>query len=215
MRKLVIVLALLLVATPASADQIVAGGFGRASMLQITVALGYQLIGDDFHLGGFTDTLLPGVPLNLPCRTNCLGEVNLGSAWSGLHGSFGNAIWEGVTYERIWNTGTLQFFAAGFLDPLGPNSVVLQVPFTFVGHLSGYLTNTFQPPPGGPILLFTDDFFGEGTLTITYNRANPMMGYFVGGASYDFGEVIPEPATLLLLGSGIGFLASRRRHRQP
>ena len=130
------------------------------------------------------------------------------------------------------NLSTRATFTIGHLDgdqPLpggGPMSYNIAGDFTFtagtavlsadsefslIGHAPVKMMATlrgFDIDTGA--LLFSHTLHAVGTGTVLFSRDNPEHFYY----NYDL-EPVPEPATLLLVGSGLGWAALRRRTRAP
>ena len=111
-------------------------------------------------------------------------------------------------------TGALAaIFSGSILMPAfsGDEFVSALAPFTFFGRLS-------YPAPFGTVPPSPVDLTGQGTATLDLAWVSGSGSWHVRGATYAFEtldvEPIPEPTTLILVGSGIAALVGRRRSRR-
>jgi len=151
------------------------------------------------------------------CTTmNPGGCTGANMSWFSQGSSFrGHVIVNGVSYGTdINNTLSLQFNGASFSIPPELQS---QGSFKITGPFS--LTGFFDASPSLPQRL---DLTGQGTVTAFLSRRTGVFpGIYLDEASYVFGptvdrvtvEAVPEPATLLLLVSGLAGTVIRLRKR--
>ena len=124
----------------------------------------------------------------------------------------GTATYNGVTYSPVGSvvaTASLDARWSGSLQiPLSFTGGVLTAPFTFAGEF--HYNDT---PTTGGIL----DLLGGGTATLSFAPSVPFPGAFnLTSVRYEFDSAapVPEPTSMLLIGSGLAGLAALRRRRE-
>ena len=146
--------------------------------------------------------------LNGPCTSANLNFVSTGSD---PHGTF---TINGVTFNSsVVDSLSLNFASATFTIPpdlLDEAELLIRAPFTFTG---------LAAPSSGPQVSLQ----GQGTVSLLLTRQTvfSFTGLFLDRADYVFGptvsgltiEAVPEPATLVLLFSGLAGTAFQLKRR--
>ena len=133
--------------------------------------------------------------------------VTLPTTWVGSDLP-GVATVNGVTYTNVGsllgNTSLAASWTTTFTVPTGFSTGTFTLPFTFTGM---FLTGA----PGG-----VANLSGGGAATIELRRDGQLPGLFhVDAARYEFesAAAVPEPMSIVLVGTGLAALAVRRRRR--
>jgi hypothetical protein len=186
---------------------------------------GFTFNGEGFALrtteiGIYTTNIFPGRCGNFPFSF-CQEAEGTPSDWSfrtaggeQLLGR-GNVMLNGVNATNVDFVGTIQFnvvptpvFSGGALEGFG-----VVAPFSFEAMIRGI--------QGGDEL-FARQFVGNGRFAVGYEQVSGRPGFVMLNADTDTifyrfsgsAAPVPEPGTLLLLGSGFAAAVVRRRRRQ-
>jgi hypothetical protein len=168
----------------------------------------FTLLGENFVLNGFIDAGLMGEQLGRAGETmpiNLLGTPPRG----------GPGIFDSVSYAHIFYGGFLSF-TASLVIPDDPSSeITLTTPFLFTGSLLGCTRDPSPAGCGAGNVIFDMELVGQGTATalITSNLFMGSRLYEIRNVTYEF-EPIPEPGTLLTLGTGLALAAVHRTRRR-
>jgi hypothetical protein len=178
----------------------------------------FNFSGENASVQGVGDSTFSGSPVNrclfIDAHSTCTGGQPFNM--SGLFNDFGGgtAVLNGIPYTGGFG-GSLFFRADSVLLPLtGDAEFTLTAHFTLEGGLG-------KGPGDPPSAVFGGGFTGQGIVSAqfirVFNNLNPNgIFYRATSATYTFNSV-PEPATLLLFGTGLSGVAAqafrRRRSR--
>jgi hypothetical protein len=137
-------------------------------------------------------------PLPVPLNTGA--PFNLSSAVTWTFGDFHGCTPAGTDCGLYRSSGSFTFSAGDSTLLAGDGMLVGQAPFAFRGAITAFDTETGAPA-------FARQFSGQGSATFS---VFPQTGHF--SYLYDV-QAVPEPATILLLGSGLSALALTQRLR--
>ena len=207
-RALFTICAIVVTAVPTWADTIrITSGALDGSDSNIT---GFAVEGGGLRLIGIVDSDAFGEPHwrcdPLPCSIG--SPLSLSRSYTGFEDVAGT--FDGVLYSDVRTT--LDFTSSTITIPdmaVGENRILTR-PFTFTGSAMGFRDG---------VMGFSHQLVGSGTVTIRMNRSDPEFGgdgvnaYWTTYAFESDASTVPEPASMLLLGSGIAGLAAMGRRR--
>jgi hypothetical protein len=171
----------------------------------------FEITGPGLSLTGSTQTGNVEPAACSGCQSGTV--LRMGSLFTDRHEFADPIIIDGSPFTGALS-GVFEFTSASIITPDEPADFTIQQAFTFSGLLSAF-------DELGQNFLFSRMLVGQGLLTANFDL-NP-QSEVENRAIFDFRDIryeftaaepVPEPLTLLLVGSGLGTIAFRNRRRR-
>jgi len=195
----------------AQADPIVVTS-GSLTVSGFFQAPNYSFAGQNFSVtahGG--DPGFTGPTSCFPCVG---GSLNVNSFFAGTSLGQGTVTINGTTFNNIFIAGTFQFTAASVVVPPPVSAITLTTPFTFSGLMNGCTVQHLSCTSSD--IVFTTQLSGSGIafVELAFFQTSSLTFYQFKSVTYVFSDPVPEPMSLLLLGSGLAALTGARLKRR-
>lgn len=174
----------------------------------------FEFNGADFFASGLADDAI--INPETTCWACAPGNtISMSAYYFAPISNLATATVAGTTYDRIYLNGQLTFESADVTAPsMTPNGFTVSQPFTLSGYLVGELSQASGPA------VFRQALTGHGTVTASFSSGPLIPGgtrlFAFETMRYEFApgavpDPVPEPATFLLFGSGVGAALFRKR----